>query len=430
MTSTGFADVAIRAGMNVARARFLKKRYVALAAILLFLLLLTSTTPATPVPPLPNAEQVRDARALAERISAHGGSQSGARGGGPVSASWKEIEGASLLLARASHVEHLSVKRGVKALDVTLSLPIGLGLWINAEGHVPESNAGFPAVYGKVGALPVPSFLARGILGLGRVILGWRGIDMPPLDDMVQSARFTADGATGMIRIPKDAKLLRALAQGSVSDINSDEVIARYCGLMLTQQDHPDPDFLTQVHRAFTSRSPVSDYAASNRAALLALAMFTVSPDVGKIAGIPAERVRGCAGLKMDLLLIGRSDLPKHWTLSAALTAVLGSDLSQAMGVWKEVADSGPDGSGFSFVDLSADRSGINFGRRAVSGDTAEATAGLMRTIKSEQLLPIRALALQEGMNDAQFAQRFTQVDSAKYNAMVARIDRLLAGAN
>jgi hypothetical protein len=50
----------------------------------------------------------------------------------------------------------------------------------------------------------------------------------------------------------------------------------------------------------------------------------------------------------------------------------------------------------------------------------------LLRSISAEKLLPIRALALQEGMNETQFAQRYAQVDSARYQAMVKRIDQLL----
>jgi hypothetical protein len=408
--------------METKRHQLLRKRYIPLIGLLALSLLTISTTPKTPVPPLPSASQVQDARGLAERISA----QSAPDKTSNISASWREIESAAMLLSHASPIDHLSVKRGDKSLLAAISVPLWFGLWINAEANIPESQQGFPAVSGKVGQLPIPSLVTRGILSMGRIILGWRGIDVPPLDAMVQQASFSPEGATARLRIPKDTKFLRTLAQADTGDVNVDEVIARYCGLVLAQQARPDTDFLNHLHRAFTSFSHVTDFAASNRASLLALAMFTVSPDVGKIAGISPDRVRGCSGSIQPPLLLGRPDLPKHWALSAALTAVLGSDLSQAMGVWKEVADSGPDGSGFSFVDLSADRSGIAFGKRATAPDQAEATARALRTITAEMLLPIRALALQEGMDEVQFAQRYVRVDSAQYKAMIARIDQLL----
>jgi hypothetical protein len=411
--------------MDTKRHMLLRKRYIPVLGLLVLSLLTISTTPKTPVPPLPSAGQVQDARALAERISVNSKPDRTSN----ISASWREIESAAMLLSHASPFDHLSVKRGERSLAAAISVPLWFGLWINAEANIPESRQGFPAVSGKVGHVPVPSFVTRGVLGFGRIILGWRGIDVPPLDDMVQEASFSSEGAAARLRIPKDTKFLRTLAQADTGDVNSDEVIARYCGLVLAQQARPDPDFLNHLHRAFTSLSPVTDYAASNRASLLALAMFTVSPNVGKIASISPDRVRGCSGTIQPPLLLGRPDLPKHWALSAALTAIFGSNLSQAMGVWKEVADSGPHGSGFSFVDLSADRSGIAFGKRATAPDQAEATTRALRTITPEMLLPLRALALQEGMDEGQFAHRYVSVDSAQYNAMIARIDQLLNGA-
>jgi hypothetical protein len=408
--------------METKRHKLLRKRYIPLLGLLVLSLLTISTTPRTPVPSLPSASQVQDARALAERISANSKPDRTSN----ISASWREIESAAMLLSHASPFDRLAVKRGDKSLSATISVPLWFGLWINAEANIPESQRGFPAVSGKVGQVPIPVFVARGVLGMGRMILGWRGIDVPPLDEMVQETSFSPEGATALLRIPQDTKFLRTLAQADTGDVNVDEVIARYCGLVLAQQARPDTDFLNHLHRAFTSFSPVTDYAAANRASLLALAMFTVSPVVGKIANISPDRVRGCSGAIQPPLLLGRPDLPKHWALSAALTAILGSDLSQAMGVWKEVADSGPDGSGFSFVDLSADRSGIAFGKRATAPDQAEATTRALRAITAEMLLPIRALALQEGMNESQFAQRYARVDSAQYKAMIARIDQLL----
>jgi hypothetical protein len=399
-----------------------KKRYILLALPVLLAPLFVSLSPNTPIPSLPNANQVSDARFLAERVSANANHASGS----DITVSWREVESATLLLSRATPFHHIALKRGTETLNASLSVPLWFGLWINADAIIPASEKGFPAVHGRVGYVPIPPFLARGILGLGRTILGWRGIELPALDDMVQTAAFSPEGAAARIRIPKDIRLLRVFAQSEAAEINVDEVIARYCGLALAQQSQPDADFLNHVHRAFTSFSTVTDYAASNRASLLALAMFTVSPNVGKIAGIQPDRLRGCAGSKLPPRLLGRDDLPKHWALSAALTAVLGSDLSQNMGVWKEVADSGPNGSGFSFIDLAADRSGISFGKRATASDQAEATTMLLRSISAEKLLPIRALALQEGMNETQFAQRYTQVDSARYQAMVKRIDQLL----
>ena len=58
----------------------------------------------------------------------------------------------------------------------------------------------------------------------------------------------------------------------------------------------------------------------------------------------------------------GRRDLAQHFFLSAALTALLGPDTAEAIGLAKELRDS-QSGSGFSFADLAANISGIEFAR-------------------------------------------------------------------
>ena len=51
------------------------------------------------------------------------------------------------------------------------------------------------------------------------------------------------------------------------------------------------------------------------------------------------------------MLLNRRDDFPKHFIISAALAAHAGTPLSDAVGVYKEIADS-RGGSGFSFGTL------------------------------------------------------------------------------
>ncbi len=66
------------------------------------------------------------------------------------------------------------------------------------------------------------------------------------------------------------------------------------------------------------------------------------------------------------MLLHGRHDLPRHFMGSAAIAVSGGGALSQAIGLFKEIDDS-RGGSGFSFVDLLADRVGTRFGSLAVA---------------------------------------------------------------
>ncbi len=56
----------------------------------------------------------------------------------------------------------------------------------------------------------------------------------------------------------------------------------------------------------------------------------------------------------------GRRDLAQHFTVSAALAVLVGPEAAEGTGILKEIADA-RRGSGFSFVDLSADLAGILF---------------------------------------------------------------------
>ncbi|MFM7148280.1 MAG: hypothetical protein ACKO23_00390 [Gemmataceae bacterium] len=72
----------------------------------------------------------------------------------------------------------------------------------------------------------------------------------------------------------------------------------------------------------------------------------------------PEQRKRRLKALGKPTLH-GREDLGQHFAVSAALTVLQGEKRAEAADILKEVLDSAPGGSGFSFADLAADLSGI-----------------------------------------------------------------------
>lgn len=80
------------------------------------------------------------------------------------------------------------------------------------------------------------------------------------------------------------------------------------------------------------------------------------------------------------LTLAGREDLLLHFAISAALTGLVDGPAAEAVGVQKEIADArGKErgrGSGFSFVDLAADLTGIELAN-VVLEDASQARARL-----------------------------------------------------
>jgi uncharacterized protein YfiM (DUF2279 family) len=164
-----------------------------------------------------------------------------------------------------------------------------------------------------------------------------------------------------------------------------------------------------------------------NRAALVALAMYVVNPGAGRLAGEASTLAAKCTSRHAPPQFAAREDLPKHWALSAALSVSIGDDVGKAMGEWKELADSRPGGSGFSFVDLAADRSGLATAQAATDPARAGFTVRRLRSAREEDLLPVRALALSEGLSEAEFIKAYQAIDSKAFAAAKSRIDAVIA---
>jgi len=160
------------------------------------------------------------------------------------------------------------------------------------------------------------------------------------------------------------------------------------------------------------------DAAAENRAALLVLTLFANGR--GMDALVPAAR-QWPRPRRMRVMLGGREDLPLHFLVSAALAAEGSGPLSQAIGLYKEVADS-RGGSGFSFTDMAANRAGTRFGELAVQ-DPLRLQSALARGVQDSDLVP-DASDLPEFMPEAEFLRRFGGVGSPAYNTLLADIDR------
>jgi hypothetical protein len=125
-----------------------------------------------------------------------------------------------------------------------------------------------------------------------------------------------------------------------------------------------------------------------------------------------------------DVTLASREDLAKHFLVSALVSSQNGGALADAVGRTKEVDDS-QFGSGFSFVDLAADRAGTRFGEFA-TGSPAQLQEAVSRGLTETDLMPSVA-DLPESMTAAQFAERFGAIGEPRYQAMMQRIESRLA---
>jgi len=122
--------------------------------------------------------------------------------------------------------------------------------------------------------------------------------------------------------------------------------------------------------------------------------------------------------------LYGRTDLPKHFLVSAGLAVSAGSRLSNFIGIVKEVDDS-DKGSGFSFADLAADKAGVRMGELAAGSlEAALIFQQRMGEIEQETDFMPRIDGLPEGIRKLEFQKRYRDLDSGSYTLVNEEIDK------
>jgi hypothetical protein len=167
--------------------------------------------------------------------------------------------------------------------------------------------------------------------------------------------------------------------------------------------------------------APASERANAYRDALLVTAFHLSGKNVALL--IPEAR-QWPQPRPLTLTLRGRTDLAQHFAISAALAAAAGEPLANAIGVEKEVDDA-KRGSGFSFIDLTADRAGTRLGELAVRNPERLAAA-LAAGLTDAAMLP-SIDGLPEFMMTDEFQRRFGGVGAPAYKRMSDEIEHRIA---
>jgi uncharacterized protein YfiM (DUF2279 family) len=368
-------------------------------------------------PDRPDAQAANAARALFDRLRDTGTDFQF------VAASAAEVSAAAALAAQAAGVERSRTAIEDGAVVSRISVPVSFGLWINAEGRITPNKAGHAIPSGTAGVLPVPPWMARGLVWAVRQWFSKPGQKLPGLDAIVRNLKIGRSEVSADVRIPLNSAALTTLARANTAPIDGALTARFYCRLVAAQREQGIGDLGGLVRSAFARQQQTVE---ANKARLVAIAMVTVSPKVARLAGAGVEAAQRCGGTDATVALHSRTDLAKHWALSAALAAAFGRDASDVAGVWKELSDSADGGSGFSYVDLAADRAGILIGDRASRGETAAATAAWLAKASKGDLLPVSQLALAEGMSEAAFNRRYGAIDGTRHRAAVGRIDAII----
>jgi hypothetical protein len=181
-------------------------------------------------------------------------------------------------------------------------------------------------------------------------------------------------------------------------------------------------DLLQPLFLSAYRRSDDNSAIQENRAVIIAIASYVYKNELRRY--LPLGLVYS---KEYPVFAYKRIDIPQHFIASALLTAVDNSLLSEQMGIDKEVGDA-QQGSGFSFIDLSADRAGIRFGRLAIASPRqAREVQRIMSEIKDYSAVLPDIQGLPEHMDEASFKLKYDSIDSPAYRETIRQIDDRIA---
>lgn len=227
-------------------------------------------------------------------------------------------------------------------------------------------------------------------------------------------------------------------AWGTATGIPDDlDAAARTTGRHLLQivEEVPagDAGFAMLLEAAFAfaeDNSHGTDPVLPNRAAILALGVILGDERIAAVAKrhVDTNRLAAAATLRKRVRLYGRGDLPRHFWVSAALTILSDKKRSITVGLAKEMMDAAPGGSGFSFVDLTANQAG-NLFAAAATRDAESARAMQSRILGGVRIGDYcpDARDLPEKLGRDQFQKEFGGLGGDGTQKVVEEIRRRLA---
>jgi hypothetical protein len=151
---------------------------------------------------------------------------------------------------------------------------------------------------------------------------------------------------------------------------------------------------------------------------LLVLSLYAAETPIEGLLGAPVPAA------PRDLLLSRRRDFARHFLVSAGLAVSAGTGAAEWLGLLKEIDDTERGGSGFSFTDIGADRTGIRFAEVAVAG-VAEARDLQQRFAAGageDQFMPDFG-DLGEFLSSEAFEREYGGVGAPAYEAVLADIE-------
>ncbi|MDP2177636.1 hypothetical protein [Methylicorpusculum sp.] len=322
----------------------------------------------------------------------------------------------------AQAVAGLVIEKGRAIVEATVTLPANpFGRFINVKLEIKQTQK-LPLIERlQLGDLPIPAVLANNVvnylLANSQTLFDWQ-----EFNKTVRNIRFEPRQLviTYQWRTDLPARLSGILL--SPQELSQIEFYQRRLA-ELTQKSRPPinlTDLMQPLFSEAKERSQNGEAVKENRAVILVLAFYANQKNLSKL--ISQSKTWSRPNWR-SVKLQNREDLTKHYLVSALLAAYAGTPLADAVGLYKEIEDS-KGGSGFSFIDIAADRAGTLMGELAVAGEQqARQVQSLLATGAESDIMP-KTSDLPEFIPEAEFMRRFGGTQGKAYQQMMDEIER------
>jgi len=329
---------------------------------------------------------------------------------------------------------------GSKAI-VNASTPLPAGaryLNISAEGglNLNKGRLDLRADQLRIGRVHVPTFILTALSSaVSRAVSDDSRVK--PMLMLMQNIQLQNDSLTLTYGhgVPPAGFVASLFHEPTADHGDIPEIKAQILNLIAASARMPresDARFGAAVRAAFQwarDHSSPDRAATENRDAVLALGVVLGHPRVETLVGPvldSATRIAVRHAFERTTLR-KREDWPKHFFVSAALTIIAATRVSNATGLFKEEKDAA-GGSGFSFGDLLADRAGTTFAEVATRSETSARALQerLAQGFNVDDFFP-SAEGLPEDLQDAEFRARYGGVGGEGYRRLMTEIERRIA---
>ena len=418
--------------MNVMKGLMKKKRVWFIGIPLILLVLIVEVSPSIPQKPTINGQIARLASNSAETLA-----RGLAADNAFINVSFAEEDVLAISTASSHLLDNTNVAIGYNPsfVQVLSSTRVNLGigsLYLNAMCNVSIATQPSYVKSCSLGDLTLPGWAIKPFVNFAIWLVFDEQVN-DAFDNMLAGIRYedrklvlNAQKSTDLReRVNTSLSSAAAVARVALSNERPPADTIQVYLNRLYQENYQQGSLLVPIQslvQLASVRSAENDPKEENAAMIWALAIRFGSQRFARLANVENARTR------MGLTIRKRPDLALHFLYSAILAQVGTDALSFNIGELKEVLDSGSGGSGFSFVDLTADKAGIAFAQQLTSS-TASAIAAQQTLLMadSERVFFPFSHDLPEGLSERQFSRLFSSVDSQRYAAFEAQIDERIA---